>query len=145
MSNDGAQQFNFWLGSWDLTWGDNGRGHNEITRILDGRIIHENFTSLPHDDTPPFKGISVSAYDPPHNQWRQTWVDNQGAYLDFVGSYIDGKMILSRDAIVKDKPVKQRMVWSNISEGAFDWAWEQSEDDGRTWQTLWLIRYQRRN
>lgn len=144
MSDEGAKQFDFWLGSWDLTWGDNGRGTNEISRILDGRIIHENFSSLPTDDSPPFKGISVSAYDEPTNQWRQTWVDNQGGYLDFVGSFADGKMILSREAIVKKKPVKQRMVWQNISHDAFDWAWEQSEDDGRSWQTMWPIHYQRR-
>ncbi len=143
MSTEGAGQFDFWLGNWELTWGDNGRGTNEISRILDGRIIQENFSSIPDDESPPFLGISVSAYDAPNNQWRQTWVDNQGAYLDFVGRFQDGKMILSRDVIVQDKPVKQRMVWFNISDDSFDWAWERSEDDGRSWQTIWPIHYTR--
>lgn len=143
MSTEGAAQFDFWLGNWELTWGDNGRGTNEISRILDGRIIHENFNSTPDDDSPPFKGVSVSAYDAPNDQWRQTWVDNQGGYLDFVGSFAEGKMILSREAIVQDKPVKQRMVWFNIREDSFDWAWERSEDDGRSWQTIWPIHYTR--
>lgn len=143
MSTEGAGQFDFWLGNWELAWGDNGRGTNEISRILDGRIIQENFSSIPDDENPPFQGISVSAYDAPNNQWRQTWVDNQGAYLDFVGGFQEGKMILSRDAIVQDKPVKQRMVWFNISDDSFDWAWERSQDDGRTWQTIWPIHYTR--
>lgn len=143
MSTEGAGQFDFWLGNWQLTWGDNGRGTNEISRILDGRIIQENFSSIPNDENPSFQGISVSAYDAPNNQWRQTWVDNQGAYLDFVGGFQEGKMILSRDAIVQDKPVKQRMVWFNISDDSFDWAWERSEDDGRSWQTIWPIHYTR--
>ena len=143
MSDDGATQFDFWLGSWDLTWGDNGRGTNEITRILDGRVIQENFASYPDDDGQVLKGISVSVYTAANNQWQQTWVDNQGSYLDFVGNFSEDRMILSRDAVVNDKPVKQRMVWFNINEGAFDWAWERSEDEGRNWQTMWAIHYQR--
>lgn len=145
MSEDGAQQFDFWCGYWDLTWPDNGRGTNEIRRILDGRIIQENFSSIPTDGSQPFQGMSVSAYDAANAQWRQTWVDNQGGYLDFVGSFADGKMILSRDAILEGKPVKQRMVWQNIQADSLDWAWERSEDDGRSWQTLWPIHYKRVN
>jgi hypothetical protein len=144
MSEAGTQQFDFWCGYWDLTWGDNGRGSNEITRILDGRIIQENFNSIPDDDSPPYQGLSVSAYDAESAQWRQTWVDNQGGYLDFAGSFADGKMILSRDAIVADKPVKQRMVWQNIEADSLDWAWERSEDNGRSWQALWSIHYSRK-
>lgn len=143
MSDKGAQQFDFWLGNWELTWGDDGQGTNEITRILDGRIIQEKFTSIPNDDTPPYQGLSVSAYNATNDQWQQTWVDSQGTYLDFVGGFADGKMILMHDAIVKDTPVKQRMVWHNIEANAFDWAWERSKDDGRTWQTQWFIHYKR--
>ena len=143
MSDEGVQQFDFWLGNWNLTWGENGRGTNEITRILNGRIIQENFSDIPSDDTSPFKGISVSAYDANNAQWQQTWVDNQGSYLDFIGGFADGKMILMRDATVQEKPVTQRMVWHNIQPDALDWAWERSEDNGRTWQTVWAIHYTR--
>ena len=29
-------QFDFWLGEWDCTWGDDGAGRNRVERILDG-------------------------------------------------------------------------------------------------------------
>ena len=145
MSQDESTQFDFWLGNWELTWGDNGRGTNEITRILDGRIIQENFASAPNEKGQSLIGISVSAYDPNAKQWKQTWVDNQGGYLDFVGGYADDKMILSREAIIQDEPVKQRMVWHNIQAETFDWSWERSIDGGHTWETAWFIRYQRVN
>ncbi len=145
MSEEKSSQFDFWLGNWNLTWGDNGRGTNEITRILDGRIIQENFKSEPNDQGQYLQGISVSAYDPTIDQWKQTWVDNQGAYLDFVGDYEDGKMILSRDAILQDKPIKQRMVWHNIHADKFDWSWERSKDNGESWETVWFIEYKRAN
>jgi hypothetical protein len=38
----------------------------------------------------PLRRISVSVYVPQLQRWQQTWVDKQGAYLDFVGQFSDG-------------------------------------------------------
>ena len=136
-----ARQFDFWLGEWALTWGETGQGTNRVTAVLDGRVIQEDF-----DGTPaiPLKGLSVSTYNSALGKWQQTWVDNSGSYLDFVGEFADGKMVLSREATVQDKPVKQRMVWYNIAEDELDWNWERSDDGGETWQVVWQIHYQRK-
>ena len=140
-----AQAFDFWLGEWALTWGENGRGHNRISRILDGQIIQEEFTSLVADQSPPFRGLSVSAYQAQADEWRQTWVDNQGGYLDFSGGMVGDKMILTRRAVIDGKAVQQRMVWYNITADSLDWSWERSDDAGQTWQALWQIHYTRQN
>ena len=42
--------------------------------------------------------MSVSTFDARAQQWKQTWVDNQGGYLDFTGGWQDDRMILQRDA-----------------------------------------------
>lgn len=136
-------QFDFWLGEWELTWADHGRGHNSVTRILGDKIIREKFTSLHDDHTAPFQGMSVSVYNEASGQWKQTWVDNQGNYLDFVGGVQDGDMILSRQTMVEGKPAQQRMVWTNIQSASLDWYWQLSEDAGQSWQTLWHIHYRR--
>ena len=132
MDNNPDSQFDFWLGDWNVTWGEDGKGTNHITRILDGKIIQENFSA------PDLKGMSVSSYDPERKLWCQTWVDNSGSYLDFTGNFDNGKMILVRGEVCK-----QRMVWYNIETNHFDWNWERSDDGGQTWRTLWQIRYQR--
>jgi hypothetical protein len=139
-----ANQFDFWLGKWDLTWGENGRGRNVISKILDGRVVQEQFTSLPDDESQPFVGMSLSVFNPQADQWQQTWVDNQGGYLDFTGGLTGDKMILSRQTTIEGQPVQQRMVWHNIQAGTLDWSWERSDDDGRNWKVLWAIHYQRR-
>jgi hypothetical protein len=136
-------QFDFWLGEWELTWADNGRGHNSITKILGDNVIQEQFTSLHDDDTLPFQGMSVSVYQQTADQWQQTWVDNQAGYLDFVGAFQNGEMVLSREAMIEGKPARQRMVWKNIQTDALDWFWQRSEDGGESWQTLWHIQYKR--
>ena len=90
------------------------------------------------------KGISLSTYNAALGKWQQTWVDNSGSYLDLVGEYKNGEMILSRDAVVQDKAIKQRMVFYNISENELDWNWERSDDDGENWQVMWKIHYKRK-
>ena len=55
-----ASQFDFWVGEWDLTWADGGKGSNHITKILGGCVIHEAFDGTP---SMPLKGISVSTFD----------------------------------------------------------------------------------
>ncbi len=60
--------------------------------------------------------MSVSVFSKEDSRWHQTWVDSSGSYLDFVGGFADGKMILVRNGIVEGKPVKQRMVWYDITE-----------------------------
>jgi len=138
MTGKPEDQFNFWLGEWDVSWGKDGKGTNRVLRIMDDKIIQENFSA------PELMGMSVSAYDPERMLWCQTWVDNSGSYLDFFGKFENGKMILSRDAIVRGEACKQRMVWYNIQVDEFDWNWERSDDGGKTWYVQWQIKYKRK-
>jgi hypothetical protein len=140
------RQFDFWVGDWDLTWpGQNGQpeqhGHNRIERELGDCVIHEHFSD---EATPAFQGTSLSTFTPQLGKWQQTWVDNQGAYMDFTGDFKEGQMVLSRAITQKGKPVMQRMVFKNIKPDSLDWSWERSDDDGATWKVVWPVHYQRR-
>ena len=141
------QQLNFWVGEWELTWpgnqpGEVQHGTNSIRHILDGCIVEENFSG---GADMPLRGKSVSVFDTPSGKWKQTWVDNQAAYLDFVGEFKDGQMILGREVTRPDgSKALQRMVFKNIKSDSFDWSWEASKDAGKTWQVAWQIHYQRR-
>ena len=127
------KQLDFWVGEWDLTWpgskaGEVGHGTNSIKRILDGCVVQENFSG---QGSMPLRGISVSIFDLKAHNWKQTWVDNQGAYLDFIGEFKNGQMILQRKATAPNgAKTLQRMVWKNIAANEFDWSWEASQDDG---------------
>jgi hypothetical protein len=140
-------EFDFWKGDWQVSWpaagpgSPAGTGHNHITSIMDGCVIQEQFDGRPGIT---MRGTSVSVYVPQAKGWKQTWVDNQGGYLDFSGGMEDGSMVLSRDGITpQGQKVKQRMVWKNITHDAFDWSWERSTDEGKTWTTVWPIHYTR--
>jgi hypothetical protein len=135
------QQLDFWLGSWTVTWGDDQHGSNEITRILDGRVIEENFDGAPTID---FRGLSHSVYSAHIGLWRQTWVDNGGAYWHFTGSVAPDHFIFAADDIADGRPIKLRMVFYNIAEDQLDWRWERSDDNGQNWQLRWQLHYTRK-
>ena len=135
-------QFDFWIGEWSLTWSDTLHGSNSITKPFDQCVVMENFDSHPSGQ---FKGMSVSTYSIQEKKWKQTWVDNSGGYLDFTGGMVADSMILSREAIGKEgNKLLQRMIWYNITDKSFDWDWQRSDDDGKSWKTNWQIAYQRK-
>ena len=94
------KQLEFWVGDWDLTWpgpkpDETLHGTNRIQRIMDGCVVQETFSN----EATHYRGTSLSMFDSTVGKWKQTWVDNGGAYLDFVGEFKDGQMILQREAI----------------------------------------------
>ena len=141
------KQLEFWVGDWDLTWpgqngGEAGHGTNTIKRIMDGCVVQENFSG---EQSMHLRGTSVSLFDTRSGKWKQTWVDNEGGYLDFTGEFKDGQMVLARGFVKPDgSKVEQRMVFKNITPNEFDWSWESSPDGGKTWQVVWPIHYKRK-
>jgi len=141
-SDPAFSQFDFWLGEWDLTYNDTAHATNSIRRVNDGCTIEENF----NDPGQGFRGQSWSVYNPSTKQWQQTWVDNQGGYIVLTGEFKDGKMVLTTQP-VKNKngvDVISRMIFYNIEKNSFDWSWEKSEDEGKSWKTSWAIHYTRK-
>lgn len=144
-SDERSNQFDFWIGEWDLTWidkdGNTQAGENEITKVLGGCVIEENFRTI---SDPAFIGNSVSVFSPAAGKWHQTWVDNRGGYLEFEGGMEEEKMILSRTMENEGDTIQFRMVFHNIAEDSFLWSWESSIDGGSSWKLLWKINYLRK-
>jgi hypothetical protein len=140
------KQLDFWVGEWDLTWpgeqaGAIEHGTNSIHRVLDNCVVEENFSG----GASHLRGRSVSLFEIASHQWKQTWVDNEGSYLDFTGGFENAQMVLGRPAVRDGKPILQRMVFKNITANEFDWSWESSADGGKNWKVNWPIHYKRRS
>jgi hypothetical protein len=137
---DAARQFDFWLGEWDCSWGDGERGTNSVYLDLGDHVVVESFDARPALE---YQGMSHSVYDRTAGVWKQTWVDSDGAYLDFAGRYENGVMDLRRAGLFEGRPAQFRMRWFDIERDSLSWAYERSDDDGDTWTTLWAIGYSR--
>jgi hypothetical protein len=132
----GERDFDFWVGGWEVSWGDGARGTNTVKHLFDGRVILEQFDGRPGID---LRGTSVSVYDKSSRR-RQTWVDSERNYLLFEGAFADGVM----DLRSTDNGVVHRMLWRDIQHETLRWLWQRAVDDGG-WETLWELRYVRRS
>jgi len=88
-----------------------------ITRNLNDAVIQGSFDGGPLV----LRALSFSVLSTEGGRWRPTWVDCSGAYLDFVGGLIHEAMILTRGAMADGQPVKQRMVWYDITRDELLW------------------------
>ncbi|MEX2601574.1 MAG: hypothetical protein WD355_08005 [Balneolaceae bacterium] len=141
------EYFDFWLGSWELTWEDSdgtlARGTNQIERILNQRVIREQFNAV-SGAYEGYTGESYSVYQAASGTWKQTWVDNSGGYLDFTGEFDGDRRMFTRTALNPEgEQSHQRMVFYDITDDSFTWDWELSVDDGETWELRWRIQYER--
>lgn len=143
-------QFDFWLGEWDLTWpaeqiggeeGETGSGSNVITKLFNDCGVEESFST----SDGAFQGRSFSVFAPQEGIWKQTWVDNQGGFLVFEGTFDGDRMELRTHPVEREgKVVVTRMVFRDITDGSLSWDWQGSRDGGKNWDDLWNISYQRR-
>jgi Protein of unknown function (DUF1579) len=134
-----SRRLDFWLGNWELTH-SGGKSTNRVSKVLGGCVVLEEFRGMPGTN---LDGMSVSTFDPATRSWRQTWVDNTGAYLDFNAVTADGNLAFERTAQKDGKRIRQRMVFRDVKADSFTWDWQRSDDDGANWKTTWQIAYKR--
>ncbi|MGZ3864971.1 MAG: DUF1579 family protein [Bacteroidia bacterium] len=138
-SSPEASQFDFWLGDWNLTYSDTMHAFNKITKEMGTCVIHEHFT----DPKAKYKGESWSVYNPKTKKWQQTWVDDAGAYIALTGTFENNKMTLFTEpnTDAAGRKTQYRMLYHNITPDKFDWKWEFTNDEEKTWKTNWEIHY----
>ena len=139
----------FWVGEWNLKWNDTdstfGYGTNHIKRTLEGKVLEESFQAN-SGALKGFVGKSWSVFDKRSKQWKQTWVDNQGTYLDFLGGPVEGGFEFRKTATdPKGNELLLKMHFYDIAEDRFTWDWMRSTDDGENWTLVWRIWYERKN
>jgi hypothetical protein len=139
--------FDFWVGKWEASWeepgGKTGKGRNVVTKILDNRVVQENF-KIEEGASKGYLGTSLSVYNPKRKTWHQGYADNQGAYFNFIGERDGEKRIFKTEVVTNaGKQITQRMVFYDITENAMKWDWESSDDGGKTWKLNWRIFYKR--
>ena len=138
-----SRQLDFWLGNWSLSHVQDGKtvqSRNHVTKVLDGCAVQEDFEGPPGT---PLVGRSLSVFDTTTGQWRQTWVDNGGGYLEFTGGMEGDRMVLRREFTRAGRRIQQRMVFQDIAADRLLWLWQHSDDAGSTWKTDWEIAYRR--
>jgi hypothetical protein len=132
------RQFDFWLGTWDVTVAGKPAGVNRIESDLKGCVLVEQWTAASGG-----RGTSLNFYDRQTRAWNQTWIDQQGGALHLKGGLAGDRMVLQSDPLpdAKGVPTVQRITWSPEPAGGIRQHWESTSDGGKTWTTAFDGKY----
>jgi hypothetical protein len=135
------REFDFWAGSWEVSDADGKlAGHNDVTIEERGCVLVERWKSAAGGT-----GFSVNFYDPLAKTWTQQWI-GLGLLLRMTGGVRDGSMILEGPLqyLPTGRVTRLRGTWSSLPDGRVRQHFQESSDDGRTWQD-WFDGYYRRS
>lgn len=129
------KQFDFWLGSWHVKAKNSkssNKSQSQISRILNGCVILEEY-STPNG----FEGKSLNIFDKSTNTWHQTWTDNTGLLLQLDGKWNGKSMILAgKGKTQTGEMALHKISWTPEKSGQVRQVWQQSLDNGKSWQPL---------
>jgi hypothetical protein len=152
--NDGRHDFDFYFGRWHI--------HNERLRqrlvgcddwetfdatqqcrpILGGLGNIDDFITGWRDG---FVGMTLRLFCPKTQQWSIYWAGNHDGVLQppVLGAFEVGVgTFVGRDRH-EGVPVLARFVWSEITPTSAKWEQAFSTDEGRTWESNWIMRMSR--
>src|SRR6266511_122743 len=145
--------FDFLVGEWTIT---NRRlrerlvGSDDCEEFASTSVVHNLFDGAANVDeitfpSKGFKGLTLRLFDPEREEWSLYWANSQTGVLfpPVVGRFEGGRGEFYGDDVENRTPVRVRYIWSEITP---TWArWEQafSTDQGKTWETNWIMELTR--
>ena len=149
----GAHDFDFLAGEWRVHhrlkrangewWEFDGTCRNRL--LIDGsQNVEEHTFNKPNGVA---YGTALRAYDAKSAQWAIWWVDSRDPHgaLDppVKGRFDHGVGTFFSDGILDGKPLRTRFIWSHITPTAAQWEQAYSSDAGKTWDTNWIMTFER--
>jgi hypothetical protein len=92
------------------------------------------------------RGVGIRAFDPATRQWLSWWLDGRRAgeiAPPLRGGFADGVGTFLGDDNHEGRPVRTRVVWSQITPHSARWEQSGSADDGASWESNWVSEFTR--
>jgi len=153
----GLHDFDFLVGSWRVhhrrlkqRLADNHEwvpfeGTCVMQKLMDGYSnVDDNVLNLPEGA---YRAVGLRTYDPKTAQWAIWWLDGRMPFnpLDppVKGGFKNGVGTFETDDTLRGKPIRVRFTWSHITATTAHWEQAYSPDGGKTWETNWLMEFER--
>lgn len=120
-------------------------GTLSMRKLMDGYAnVDDNFFHTP-DGT--YRGVGLRSYDPKTGQWAIWWLDGRDPFgqLDppVKGRFEHGVGTFYSTDTLRGRSIRVRFVWSKITPTSAHWEQAYSADDGKTWETNWIMDFER--
>ena len=117
---------------------------SDVEPLLHGFGHLDRYTAV--RDGLPFEGITLRLFDPTTGEWSIHWADTKQARTllpPMVGRFTGGVGEFYGDETVDGKKVRCRFVWTRPTTDTAQWEQAFSDDDGKTWETNWIMTFTR--
>lgn len=90
-------------------------------------------------------GMTLRLFNRSTAQWSLHWASSITGALEppVVGGFENGVGRFFGDDFHDDRPVQVRFIWNEITGTSARWQQAFSEDQGRTWETNWVMSFTR--
>lgn len=153
--SDGRNDFDFLIGTWKVhhrtlkkrlhgstEWVEF-EGDTVSRKILNGLGIMDD--NLIHAKTGPVHAMALRLFNPESKEWSIYWSTDQTGTLDVpvIGGFKDGRGEFYSQEIFDGRHIYSRFLWSKITANSCQWEQAFSEDGGKTWETNWIMEFER--
>lgn len=109
--------------------------------LLDGLVSVEELRNAKGE---PF-GSAMRTFDREKRVWSDAWVSARDGVLQLpsFGSFAGDVGTFIAEDTFDDKPVLARGIWRRVSKNHVIWEQALSLDKGATWQTNWIMNFER--
>ncbi|MGE5333895.1 MAG: hypothetical protein ACM3N4_04280 [Nitrososphaerota archaeon] len=152
---DGRADFDFIVGRWNVH-------HRRLREPLTGSVSWEEFDGTTVDrsivgglgnigearvnrDSGPVVFTSIRLFNPQSQQWSVYFTNSVRGTLStpMIGGFGRGRGEFYAYEPIDEKYIFTRVIWSDITATSFRWEQAYSADNGRTWETNWIMEVTR--
>lgn len=152
---DGRADFDFYIGKWNVhhqLLRERLRGSQEWEECAGVAVVHKVLDGLGNFDEITVErasgrvvGMTIRLFDPHSQQWSIYWADSRAGGLQppMFGAFQNGRGIFYNQDTLSGKKIFIRFIWSPLTENRCRWEQAFSSDGGSTWETNWIMEFQR--
>ena len=153
--NDGRNDFDFLIGTWKVH-------HRTLKKRLNGSTEWQEFEgetvdrkilnglgnmdeNLIHAQTGSVHAMTLRLFNPESKEWSIYWSTDRTGTLDVpvIGGFTDGWGEFYSQEVFDGRHIYSRFIWSKITSNSCQWEQAYSEDGGKTWETNWIMEFER--
>jgi hypothetical protein len=152
---DGRNDFDFLIGTWKVhhrtlmkrlkgsTDWDEFEGDTVSRKILNG--LGNMDENIIHRKKGPVHAITLRLFNPESKEWSIYWSTDLTGTLDvpMIGGFKDGRGEFYSQEIFEGRHIYNRFIWSKITATSCQWEQAFSIDGGKTWETNWVMEFER--
>lgn len=152
---DERNDFDFLIGTWKVH-------HRKLKERLKGSSEWEEFEgdtvdrkilnglgnmdeNIIYRETGPIHAVTLRLFDPQAQEWSLYWATGISGRLDvpMIGGFKHGLGEFYSQEVFEGRHIFSRFIWSEITTASCKWEQAFSADGGQTWETNWVMDFER--